>query len=205
MKKLLFIFALSLIVSASHAQFLKFGIKAGANSASFKFDKITSPDAILEQASEAQWGFHAGVFLRIKIAMLYLQPEAYFTSTGGKYTYNDPNNPSAGDVIKSFDMNRIDIPLLIGFKLGPIRINAGPSGHMILSHSSDLDDIEADMKGMTWGYQAGLGVDLFKKLTIDARYEGNLSSLGETIKIGGESFSTDMRTSQFLISLGFMF
>ena len=205
MKKLLFIFSFTLIVTASQAQLLKFGIKAGANSASFKFDEIDSPDAILTQASEAQWGFHAGVMLRIKIAMLYIQPEAYFTSTGGKYTYDDQNNPSAGEVIKSFDMNRIDIPLLIGFTLGPIRINAGPAGHMILSHSSDLDDIKADVKGMTWGYQAGLGVDLFKKLTIDARYEGNLSSLGETITIGGTDFATDMRTSQFLISLGYMF
>jgi opacity protein-like surface antigen len=58
---------------------------------------------------------------------------------------------------------------------------------------------------MTWGYRAGLGIDLFKKLTLDARYEGNLSSLGSSVTIGDAEFNTDMRTSQFLISLGFMF
>jgi opacity protein-like surface antigen len=183
---------------------LRFGVKAGGNSANFKFDAINSPDAILSEASEAQWGFHAGVFLRINLAILYIEPEVYFTSTGGKYTYNDPN-ASVGDELKSFNMNRVDVPVLVGVKLGPFRINAGPSASIILSHSSNLDDIKADVKGATWGYQAGIGFDLFKKLTIDARYEGNLSALGENINIAGTDFPTDMRTSQFLISVGWMF
>jgi len=204
MKKLFFIIAISMIFSISNAQLLKFGIKAGANSSSFKLDEIDSPDAIITQANDATWGFHAGVFLRIKIAMLYLQPEVYFTSMGGKYNYQDPASSAAAE-LKTFDMNRLDIPLLLGFKLGPIRINAGPSGHLVLSHSTDLDGLKADVNGMTWGYQAGLGIDLFKKLTLDARYEGNLSSLGESVTIGGTDFNTDMRTSQFLISLGWMF
>ncbi len=204
MKKVFFIFALIFIVSASQAQ-VKFGIKAGANTASFKLDDVDSPDAILTQAKQAQWGFHAGVFVRIKIAMLYLQPEAYFCSTGGKFTYEDPDNPTAGEVLKSFDMNRLDIPLLIGVTLGPIRINAGPVGHLVLSHKNDLEGLESDLKGMKWGYQAGIGFDLFKKLTIDARYEGNLSKLGESVTIGGTDFPTDMRTSQILLSVGFMF
>ncbi len=204
MKKLLFVIMLSLIFSISNAQLLKFGIKAGANSTSFDFDKVESPEAILSQVSDANWGFHAGVFLRIKIAMLYLQPEVYFTSMGGNYNYQDPASSAVAE-LKTFDMNRLDIPLLIGFKLGPIRINAGPSGHLVLSHGNDLDEISANVNGMTWGYQAGLGIDLFKKLTLDARYEGNLSSLGESVTIGGTDFNTDMRTSQFLISLGFMF
>ena len=203
MKKVFFVIAISMIFSISNAQLLKFGIKAGANSTSFDFDKVESPDAILTQASDATWGFHAGVFLRIKIAMLYLQPEAYFTSMGGKYNYQE--SASAAEELKTFDMNGLDIPLLLGFKLGPIRINAGPSGHLVLSHSTDLDGLSTDINGMTWGYQAGLGIDLFKKLTLDARYEGNLSSLGESVTIGGTDFNTDMRTSQFLISLGFMF
>ncbi len=205
MKKLLLFFALSIIVSASHAQLLKFGIKAGGNSGNYKFSEIDSPDAILTEAKEAQWGFHAGAFLRINIAMIYIEPEVYFTSTGGKYTYNDPNNPSAGDVLKSFDMNRVDVPVLVGVKLGPFRINVGPSAQIVLSHKTDLESLEADVKTATWGYQAGIGFDLFKKLTLDARYEGNLSSLGDNINIGGNPYSTDLRTNQFLISVGYMF
>lgn len=204
MRKIIFVIAVSLIFATANAQLLKFGIKAGANSSSFKLDDINSGDAIIKQAKDAKWGFHAGVMLRIKIAMLYLQPEVYFTSTGGNFTYEDPGS-SVGEELKSFNMNRVDIPLLLGFKLGPIRINAGPSGHLVISHSSDLEDLKTNVNTMTWGYQAGLGVDLFKKLTLDARYEGNLSSLGESVTIGGTDFNTDMRTSQFLISLGFMF
>ncbi len=204
MKKLLFVFLLSSVCILSQAQ-VKFGLKAGANTASFKFDNVDSPDAILTQAKEAQWGFHAGAFLRIKLLMLYLQPEAYFTSTGGKFTYEDPNNPAAGEVLKSFDMSRLDIPLLIGVNLGPIRLNVGPSGHLVLSQKNDLDGLEADLKGMKWGYQAGLGFDLLKKLTFDVRYEGNLSKLGDKVTIGGTDFPTDIRTSQVLISVGLLF
>lgn len=204
MKKLLFIFALFLIVSVSHAQLLKFGIKAGGNSANFNFEAIDSPDAILTEASEAQWGFHAGGFLRINLAMIYIQPEVYFTSSGGKFTYNDPN-ASVGDELKTFDMNRVDVPLLVGVKLGPFRINVGPSAHILVSNKSSIDDIKANVNNATWGYQAGIGFDLFKKLTLDARYEGNFSSLGESVAIGGTDYPTDMRTSQFLISVGWMF
>ena len=177
MKKVLFVVVLSFIFAASQAQF---GIKAGVNSASFNFDKATdaTTNEILAQVKDAKWGFHAGVFYRLKLVMLYIQPEAYFTSTGGKFSYND-GTAGALDEIHSLDLNSLDIPILVGFELGPIRVNAGPSGHLVLSSKSDLDALKSDVKGMTWGYQAGLGFDLLGKLTFDARYEGSLSSRSE--------------------------
>ena len=115
------------------------------------------------------------------------------------------DSSAAEEEVHSFDLNRLDIPLLIGAKLGPVRINVGPTGQLTLSSKSSLAALESDVKGMVWGYQAGLGIDLFKKLTIDARYEGNLSKLGESVTIGGTAFTTDKRTSQVLISVGIMF
>ena len=203
MKKILFVVVLSFIFAASQAQF---GIKAGVNSASFNFDQATgdTPDEILAQVKDTKWGFHAGVFYRLKVAMLYIQPEAYFTSTGGKFSYND-GTAGAEDEIHTLDLNSLDIPVMVGFKLGPIRVNAGPSGHLVLSSKSDLDALKSDVKGMTWGYQAGLGFDLLGKLTFDARYEGSLSSLGDKVTIGSTDFNTDMRSSQILLSVGIKF
>jgi len=198
MKKVFFVFAFLMLVVAAQAQF---GIKAGVNTASFK---IESSDQAISEAKDAIWGFHMGVFYRLKIAMLYIQPEAYFSSTGGSFSYD---NGIDAPTTESIDLKRIDIPLLVGAKLGPIRLNVGPVGMLQISENYSLDGMEADLKGMTWGYQAGLGFDLLGKLTVDARYEGPLTEVSNTINL--PDFADDMepstKQSQFLISVGFMF
>ena len=61
-------------------------------------------------------------------------------------------------------------------------------------------------KGAVFGYQAGLGIDLFKKLTLDVRYAGSLGEkFGDAITIGGQNFQLDYGQSSFLVSLGIMF
>jgi len=198
MKKVLLVVTLLLIVVAAQAQF---GIKAGANTASFK---IESANQAVSEAKDATWGFHAGVFYRIKIAVLYLQPEAYFCSTGGSFSYDGGIDPPTTETV---DLNRIDIPILIGVKLGPIRINAGPVGMLNISENYSLEGMEADIKGMTWGYQAGLGIGLFGKLTLDARYEGPISEVANTVTLPDIVGELDPSTkqSQFLLSVGIMF
>ncbi|MGW8317136.1 MAG: porin family protein, partial [Bacteroidales bacterium] len=135
---------------------------------------------------DAVMGYHFGVQTRIKIAMLYIQPEAYFDMSGG--TVKKVVDNGATEILNT-RFSRIQIPLLLGVKLGPVRINAGPAGSIILSESTDLTELQPDFtlfkNTMTWGFQAGLGVDLFSKLSIDARYEGSLSRLGESLSIGG--------------------
>ncbi len=198
MKKVVFAFLLSFIVVGSYGQF---GVKVGTNTAKFK---ITSADQAFQEAKEANWGLNVGVFYRLKIAMIYFQPEAYFSSTGGKFTYS---NPSSGlDEIHSLDLNRIDIPLLVGLKLGPIRVHGGPTAFFTISDKSTLKDFDAAMKGTTWGYQAGLGFDLLKKLTFDARYEGSLSEISKNVTLpGGTTLEPSTKASAFLLSVGFMF
>ena len=197
MKKIAFLFLLSFIFAGTYAQF---GIKVGANTTTLK---ITSSDDLIENVKDANWGFNAGVFYRLKIAMLYLQPEAYFSTVGGSFTYN---NPETGlEEAKTLDLNRIDIPLIVGVKLGPIRVHAAPVAFFTISSKSSLTDFDEAMKGTTWGYQLGLGFDLFKKLTFDARYEGSISDFTESVEIGGVTLEPSTKSSAFLLSLGFMF
>ncbi len=66
-------------------------------------------------------------------------------------------------------------------------------------------DYKEEFNGATWGYQVGVGLDLGKKITIDVKYEGNLSKLADGVKIAGETRSFDSRNSQFVASLGFFF
>ena len=97
---------------------------------------------------------------------------------------------------------------MIGVKLGPVRINAGPSASVLINSPKQLiddTDYESLYKAMTFGYQAGIGVDLLKMITLDVRYEGSLNRFGDEISTGGQTFNLDSRANAFLFSVGLKF
>ena len=204
------------------SQFLRFGIKVGAelNSALTYNKNLTSeyawPISIMSNIQNNSWGFHGGVFMRIKLFALYAQPEIVFTSNSFDYAvetvpsvvwspsslYYEPNTTSQR-------FNRLSVPLLVGTKLGPLRINAGPAASIQIGSPKDLinDPKFGDMyKRALWGFQAGVGVDIFKNITFDVRYAGSLGEkYGGTYTIGNQSYKLDQGQKSFLVSLGFMF
>jgi hypothetical protein len=211
MKKLILMLVASLFIfTASEAQLFQYGIKAGVGFSSLKIEDITGISDGGEVydlvTGDGVLGYHFGIQTRIKIAMLFVQPELYFNAGGG--TVEQIMDNGATEVL-NVNFSRIDIPVLVGVKLGPARLNVGPVGSFVLKESTDLTAIQPDFtlftNTMTWGFQAGIGVDLFKKLSLDARYEGSLSQLGETLTVGGNDFALDARPSQWIISVGIWF
>jgi hypothetical protein len=211
MKKWMMLLIASLFVfTTAEAQLFQYGLKAGIGFSSLKFENINGindgSDVYDLATGDAVLGYHFGVQTRIKIAMVFIQPEAYFNAGGG--TVKQVLDNGATEVL-NVSFSRIDIPLLVGVKLGPVRLNAGPTGAIVLKESTDLTELEPDFtlfnNTMTWGFQAGAGIDLMKKISIDARYEGSLSQLGESLNIGGNEFALDARPSQWIISLGLWF
>lgn len=210
MKKLILVLIATMFVfTVSEAQFFNYGIKAGIGFSNLKMDDITGIDNGSEVydliTGESVTGYHVGLQTQIKIAMVVIKPELYFNAGGG--TLKQVVENGATEVL-NVKFSRIDVPLLAGVKLGPIRINAGPVGSFVISETTDLTQIEPDFElftnSMTWGFQAGLGLDV-SKLSIDARYEGSLSKLGETFSVGSADFPLDARPSQWIISVGFWF
>ena len=203
MKKLFIILLVALVSLPAFSQF-KFGIKAGGQTTTVPTYTSSGADNI-EALKDAAWGFHAGVFARISIAILQIQPEVVFVSNSFDYNVTEGGVPD----IKTQTFNRLTIPLLLGVKLGPLRINAGPAAGIQIGTPKaliDNPDFEQMYKSALWGYQAGLGLDLFKKLTLDARFAGGLGDmLGESVDIGGSTFNLDYSQTTFLLSLGIMF
>ncbi len=206
---------LILTVSVASAQFIQFGVKGGVNFSKLKFDDIQNVTSggteysLME--SDALVGFHVGVMSRIMVFSFYIQPELYFNTAGGKVVIHELQSQSSAYTTYTRDVkfNKIDLPIMVGLKLGPVRINAGPVASAILSTQSGLNDIIPEMstfsKSATVGYQVGLGVDLFKFLTIDYRYEGSLSKWGDKLTVGGNDYSFDSRGNVSMISLGILF
>ena len=212
MKKLILILVASLFVSTmADAQLFKYGIKAGVGFSSLKIEDVVGindgQDVYDLVTGGGVMGYHIGIQTQIKVAMLVIKPEVYFNAGGGTV-----EQIVAGGATEILDVtfSRVDVPLLVGVKFGPARINVGPVGSYVLSETNDLTtlpeltDYTFFTKSMTWGFQAGLGVDV-SRLSIDARYEGSLSKLGETLSVSGNDFTLDARPTQWVISLGVWF
>jgi len=204
MKKLSVIILVALISFPAFSQ-IKFGIKAGAETTTVPTYDVTTGTSNITALEDASWGFHGGLFMRIKLLALYVQPEVVFASNSFDYTVKT----ATVSEVKTQQFNRLSIPLLVGAKLGPVRINAGPAAAIQIGTPEALIDdpnFEEMYKGALWGFQAGVGIDLLKKLTIDLRYAGGLGdALGESVAIGGQTFQLEYGQSSFLISLGWMF
>lgn len=203
MKKIIFVLLTVTISSGAFAQ-LSWGLKGGVSSNNFTMDPltITSTSQVLDAAEEAAWGFHGGLFVRVSMLGFMIQPEVLFATAENNILVED-----AGiETIKSQKFNKVDIPLMLGIKLGPARLMAGPAASIMISSTSDLIGNADDLyKQATFGYQAGIGLDLLGKVTLDARYEGGLNNFGDEIEVDGETFQLDGRSSAFLFSIGIMF
>lgn len=214
MKKNIFIFLLTIAMAAnSSAQMLSFGIKGGLNYSKLKFDdlsKVVSGGTEYKLTEdEAFQGFHIGVLTRIKLFNLFIQPELLFSTSGGKALVEEIQGGTTVSEVKQVKYNKLDLPVMVGIKLGPIRLNAGPVASVILSSDSEIQDIIPEMETLsrsaTFGFQAGVGVDFLKKINFDLRYEGGLSNLKDEFTIAGKDYTFDSRDSRFLISLAYIF
>jgi hypothetical protein len=214
MKKL-FVFVLVVLISVPAISQIKFGLKAGVSTTNLSMPTlktITSGTTTftVDALTSAKYGFHGGAFVRLTLLGIYLQPELLFTTRTNEYTIQNvtTGQTSAATVVKQ-NFNKLDIPVMLGLKLGPLRLNAGPSASLLINSPKDLisnPDFKNMYSRMTIGYQAGLGFDLLKLLTFDLRYEGSLKKYQNQIEnLTGTKFNLDDRANAFLFSVGIMF
>jgi hypothetical protein len=215
MKRILIVLAfVTFISSMSSAQFFQYGIKAGLNYSSLSMNDVTistADEAYDLLRGDNVRGYQAGLQTRIKVAMIFIQPELYFNVTGGTVDQVIENSITGTQDINTLTVkySRIDIPLLVGVKLGPARVNVGPVGSAVINSVNELQELSSSLDavstGLTWGFQAGVGIDLLKKLTLDGRFEGSLSKYADDITVAGNSYTLDARPRQWIIAVGWWF
>lgn len=212
-----------LLITSANAQFLRFGVKGGLSSTTMKVDEttlgsITTVDGVKNlvlSQGESALGLHFGLFGRIKIMGFFIQPEILFSQTKGNFVIADEaNQTSLYNTIVKQKFNKFDVPVMVGWKFGPARAYLGPVATFMLSESDGLKDkitqwtnesVENNINKAVFGYQAGVGLDILKVVTLDVRYEGNLSKFGEGMVIAGQERKFDQRNPQWIFSLGIFF
>jgi hypothetical protein len=211
MKKILTIILVVLISIPAFSQ-IKFGLKAGLSTNSISMDKAVSLTGqagqyTIQALKSSDYGFHGGLFMRLSLLGIYVQPELLFATSENIYNVTNPGNATPVEV--SQKLNKLSIPVMVGLKLGPLRLNAGPAASVAIGTPKSLVN-DANLKDLysktSFGYQAGLGFDLLKTLTFDIRYEGSLKKYQNQIEnLTGTKVSLDNRPNAFLFSVGLMF
>lgn len=215
MKKIAAILFVVLISIPAFSQF-NFGLKAGVSTTSLSMPTIKSVTSgttsfTVDGLSSAKYGFHGGAFVRLTFFGVFIQPELLFSTRTNEYTVtNVTNQASPVSYVAKQNFNKLDIPVMVGFKLGPLRLNAGPTGSLLINSPKAIitnPDFKNNYSKMTIGYQAGLGFDLLNFLTFDLRYEGNLKKYQNQIQnlAGTTKVNLDDRPNAFLFSVGIMF
>ena len=190
------------------AQF-SFGVTGGLSTSDLSDDAVhvivDDIDQFRIAVSEARYGIHVGAFSILQMNQFYIMPEVIFNSNKVAYEITDLDH--TGEVIsilREEALQKLDLGLMMGAKLGALRFGIGPVGHVHLDNVSQLWDIEGydqNFDGMKWGWQTGLGLDMWI-LHLDLRYEGNLSKFGDHITFFGQDFNFDTRVHRWILRVG---
>lgn len=202
-----FLLGLCLTTSVWAQDVFQIGARFGANLADIEANELYqfNGDSIAKiTGGEEDLGYHVGLYARVKILGLYIQPEVLITSLKtqievGKWQGSEPGE---GSETETLNITRLDFPLMAGLKMGPVRLQGGPIASRVINSTSQNNEIQ--FQETTWGYQAGIGFDIWRFL-LDFKYESGFGNVTESITINGNQFNFDSRTSQLIVSMGYRF
>ncbi len=183
----------------------EFGIKLGISSYDFTSKNLINQDELRLSIENSSYGFEFGIYGRIGILGLNLQPELLFSSNTVYYHFQDFSNVNTIDKITSATYNRVDIPVLLVVNAAFFKFYLGPVGQYEFDYIKSLfskEEVPGVNNKLSLGYQLGGGIS-FNGLTIDLRYESNFSDYINSLQIGGRQFDISNRPSRYILSLWF--
>nr|WP_294944768.1 porin family protein [uncultured Mucilaginibacter sp.] len=197
MKKLILVLSIFLTGAlTAQAQLLpnvQFGVKGGVNLTS-----LSSGGSSLSSDNRA--GYLGGFWARFGALGFNFQPEIYLTSKN--VDINTSNSTKANAKFTS-----IDVPLLLGAKVGALGIGGRFYGGPLLSFAINKDNgfgsavgnaARLDYKDSNFAIQLGAGLDI-QKISVDLRYEAGLTK--QNYFDGSTNYKT--RVSLFNLSLAY--
>lgn len=178
----------------------KAGIKGGLNVSNLYSEDITDKDARL--------GFHVGLYGQIISTDAFaLQPELQY-STRGTEVISD----GAIDQKTRFNLNYLDLPVIMVFKLGKVvELHAGVYGSYLLAANiktegdlgDDFKELDRDnFKSFDYGLSGGLGLN-FGALQLGARYNLGLQEIANSDGARSALGTSKNSTGQVYVAIPF--
>jgi hypothetical protein len=213
MRQVLIIFIVfTFLQQSANAQVFSWGVRLGAVSTSIDATPQTildaNTDSLKLSIANANFGIQGGFYTRIKLGPVYIQPELLFTSESYNYTKEDLSSSGVQEALTD-QFNGLDIPIMVGVKMGPFRLQAGPIGSILISNDNQLETLSETYKrklsNLSWGYQAGAGVDI-GSVNLDLKYEGGLSNtFVNDYEVFGNTYEFDTRQNRWVLTIGLKF
>ncbi len=205
MKRIVIVLLMLSAVHVSQAQF-SFGLRGGMNFSRLpeKTYQLDAVDTQIKTLSDSYTGFHIGAMAQISLMGVFIMPELLFVSTGHDMVLERPGRE---DEYFQQKFSQLDIPVMVGAKIGPLRAGLGPVATILLNSSSNLPedaDYEERFNSATYGFQVGAGINV-GNIALDLKYQFGLSNLGDGIEIEGTTYDFDTRPRQFVFSIGLLF
>ena len=236
-KTFLLIAALLMMGSAAFAGGgfdIAIGPKVGYQTTKLSYDKADIKSGFANH-------FTAGLFGRVTVGRIYVQPEVLYFKTSnvfdGHVTGVESNNlfnlPNGANVSLTLNQMNLQVPLLIGVNvidldLITLRAQVGPTANFVLKSKTLYDktytfngqqteientttDQDFNPKSISWGLQAGLGIDVLKRFTLDVNYNFGLSKVFENLNETtlGETFDfsniDNTKQNIFMVTVGIKF
>ena len=205
MKKLLLVLAVVLFANVAMAEGVgfHFGPKLGYQTANLSYKKADIKSDFAEH-------FTAGIFGRICIKNILIQPELLWFKTGQVFSLENDGiiNPSV-----EMTQQNLALPIFVGYqfldlKLVKFRAHVGPVMYFVVDQTQkcnvETKSLGLKANNMTWGGAVGLGVDVLL-FTLDLNYSFGLTNLidKDSVKIGNKDFVIDdTKQSLFTVTLG---
>tara|TARA_A100000171_G_scaffold30980_1_gene29301 strand:- start:28348 stop:29043 length:696 start_codon:yes stop_codon:yes gene_type:complete len=228
MKKIFTIFALAaLTFTASNAQELKIGAKAGVNLSSLGGDKVPGID------TKGKIGLHlGGVGVYMFSDKFGAQAELLYSSFGGKQEFNFSEEGFTDISEETTKLNYLSLPLMGKYYVTEsLSFEAGPRIGFLLSANSEFEDtftfdgetetesgevdISKGINGLDLGFNIGASYELESGLFFSLRYTLGLSNIYDSGSVfadidedgdiidGIGTFS--QQNNAFQISVGYFF
>ena len=236
-KTFLLIAALLMMGSAAFAGGgfdIAIGPKVGYQTTKLSYDKADIKSGFANH-------FTAGLFGRVTIGRIYVQPEVLYFKTSnvfdatvtGVESDNLFNLPTGANLNLTLNRMNLQVPILLGVNiidldLITLRAQAGPTANFVLKSKTlfdqtytingqhaELDNASSDehfeTKNIAWGLQAGLGIDVLKRFTLDVNYNFGLSKVFENLNntVLGETFDfsnvDSTKQNIFMVTVGIKF
>lgn len=167
MKKLVLAAGLLVSVQLVKAQDIQLIPKAGL---SFSRQSISNMDG---EKSKAGFTAGLGVNVGLKNSAFSIQPELNYVSAGTKIK-NDNNK---------YNLNYLELPILVKYSFGPVYINAGPSIGLTVGGMNKMETFyQAKVQKLNFGVQMGGGLAIpvgNGTVLVDARYALGLTDVSK--------------------------
>lgn len=144
----------------SKAQLFGGGLVGGVSTSAVKIENIGNKFTNLIKGNDV-YGFEAGFFAKLQVRPFYIKAMGLYNFNSGNVTYQtQDDNGVVTTHTNNFDFQKFEIPLLGGFEIGILGIEAGPVYNYIIqsTNSFDVNNVNIQRNGI--GYRVGAVVTL---------------------------------------------